>query len=476
MAQILIVDDDQLLCRSLGMVLEEMGHTVRAAFRLEEALAAAQSTAYAAVILDVWLPDGNGLEALSRFRVGRVPPEIIILTGAGDPDGAELAIRSGAWSYITKPPTLNKIRLPVQRAVESYERRVSQPAFSLKREGIVGESPLLLQCLDMIAMSANTDSPVLLSGETGTGKELFARAIHYNSHRFAGPFVVVDCGALAANLVESALFGHERGAFTGAHRAQPGLIREADGGTLFLDEVGELPLELQKTFLRVLQEKRFRSVGGTREVASDFRVVAASNRDLDALVAQKQFRRDLFFRLKTIHVELPPLRRATEDIEILCCHYITKFCQQWAMSKKGYSAEFLEGLLQYEWPGNVRELVNCIAHALSCAGQEPTLFFRHLPTAVRAQLARQAVSREAAEEEELAGPPLETERLESWAAYRHAHLQRLERQYLQTLMQRYGADIARACEVAGLSRPRLYALLKRYGIARDGGCRSSGGS
>lgn len=184
----------------------------------------------------------------------------------------------------------------------------------------------------------------------------------------------------------------------------------------------------------------------------------------------------LFFRLKTIHVELPPLRRITEDIEILCCHYITKFCQQWAMSKKGYSAEFLEGLLQYEWPGNVRELVNCIAHALSCAGQEPTLFFRHLPTAVRAQLARQAVSRDTAGEEEVAGAPLETDRLEPLAAYRHAHLQRLERHYLQTLMQRYGTDIARACEVAGLSRPRLYALLKRYGIARDGGCRSIGGS
>ena len=405
--------------------------------------------------------------------MGRVPPEIIILTGAGDPDGAELAIRSGAWGYITKPPTLNKIRLPVQRAVESYERRVSQPAFSLKREGIVGESPLLLQCLDMIAMSANTDSPVLLSGETGTGKELFARAIHHNSQRFAGPFVVVDCGALAANLVESALFGHERGAFTGAHRAQPGLIREANGGTLFLDEVGELPLALQKTFLRVLQEKRFRPVGGTREEDSDFRVVAASNRDLDALVVQEQFRRDLLFRLKTIHVELPPLRRITDDIEILCCYYITKLCHRWAMSKKGYSAEFLEALLQYEWPGNVRELVNCIAHALSCAAQEPTLFARHLPTAVRAQLARQAVSRDAGEGDEFDAQQLDAEGLEPLAAFRHAHLQRLERHYLHTLMQAYGADIARACDVAGLSRPRLYALLKQYGISRDGGSRFS---
>ncbi|ACV67721.1 sigma-54-dependent transcriptional regulator [Desulfohalobium retbaense] len=472
MAQILIVDDDRFLCRSLCLVLEGMGHTVMCASTLGEGRRLQQEYDYAVVILDVWLPDGNGLEALQGFRTDRVPPEIIILTGAGDPDGAELAIRSGAWSYITKPPTLNKFRLPVQRAVESFERRQKMPAFSLRREGIVGESSLLVQCLDVIAMSANTESPVLIAGETGTGKELFARAIHVNSNRAEGPFVVVDCGALTENLVESTLFGHERGAFTGADKAQKGLIQVAHGGTLFLDEVGELPLGIQKTFLRVLQEKRFRPVGGTREAQSDFRLVAATNRDLDQLVTAGGFRQDLVYRLKSIQVDLPPLRRIKGDIEMLCCHYVAKYCNRMGISKKGYSAEFLDALLQYEWPGNVRELVNCVAHCLSSAWQEPTLFPRHLPTAIRAHLAKESVRQET---EALSNPETgldPADGLPPLSEYRQTEIARVEQTYLQALMAAHGADIATACEVAGLSRARLYALLKHYGISREGRSRN----
>ncbi len=307
MATILVVDDDDLLCELLVRKVGQLGHRGLSALTLAGGLALARSQPTDVVYLDVNLPDGNGLEEITLFREAPGAPEVIIITGRGSPDGAELAIKSGAWDYIEKGAALQSMVLPLLRALQyREERQVHQRPLMLSREQIVGESPRLKACLDLVAQAALSEANVLISGETGTGKELFAQAIHHNSPRRKGNFVVVDCAALPATLVESILFGHARGAFTGADRAREGLVAQAHGGTLFLDEVGELPLSLQKDFLRVLQEKRFRPVGGGQEVASDFRLVAATNRDLEGMAAKGEFRSDLLFRLKGLAINLPP--------------------------------------------------------------------------------------------------------------------------------------------------------------------------
>jgi DNA-binding NtrC family response regulator len=454
------------------------------------------------VILDIRLPDGNGLDALPRIRESEHSPEVIILSGSSDPDGAELAIRSGAWSYITKPPTLNKIQLPVQRAVEYHEKKKSQkPPVLLRRESIVGESRAMQQCLELVAQAAATEANALISGETGAGKEVFARAIHDNSNRAERPFVVVDCAALPENLVESMLFGHERGAFTGADRTATGLVRQAHGGTLFLDEVGELPLTIQKAFLRVLQTRRFRPVGGAKEVESDFRLVTATNRNLEEMVHRWTFRQDLLFRLRTIAIDLPPLRDRPSDIKPLTYHFIDHLCQKKSLPRKGFSNEFLEALHGHHWPGNVRELIHALEHALAAATDDPLLQPRHLPVDIRARLARNLLEDQDSlgeQDDHPAEPrdvPLASDEPPPGTEPKPAHppddgrcshslpengplpplkehraqvLAQIERDYLERLMAQTGWDIPAACETAGLSRQRLYALLKEHGLRRDG--------
>jgi two-component system NtrC family response regulator len=266
--------------------------------------------------------------------------------------------------------------------------------------------------------------------------------------------------------VESTLFGYEKGAFTGADKDQDGLIRQAHGGTLFLDEVGELPLVTQKAFLRVLQEHRFRPVGSKREIESDFRLVAATNRNLDETVELHHFRQDLLFRLQTFTIDLPPLRRRKEDIRELVMYHMAKLSERYGVGTKGFAPEFLDSLAAYDWPGNVRELVNALERALTVARREPTLFAKHLPTHIRVSLARAAVTKEAREPLKEAGnaaspfPPLK--------AFRESTLQEAERQYLEDLMSITGSSIKEACRVSGLSRPRLYALLKKHRVSRYG--------
>ncbi|MBW2108709.1 MAG: sigma-54-dependent Fis family transcriptional regulator, partial [Deltaproteobacteria bacterium] len=300
MADILVVDDDKMICEALAAVGRHLGHHVTCALSLGQGLREAGSGKFDVIFLDVRLPDGDGLKALSRISEKPSSPEVIVITGEGGPDSADMAIRNGAWDYVEKPLSMETVSLFLARALRYREgKQTKRLATLLKRDGIIGNSAQIKACLDLVARAANTDSNVLITGETGTGKELFARAIRENSARTSRNFVVVDCAALPENLVESVLFGHKKGAFTGADRDRDGLIRQADTGTLFLDEVGELPLSIQRTFLRVLQERSFRPVGGKTELTSDFRVVAATNGDLDKLVAQGRFRRDLLFRLRS---------------------------------------------------------------------------------------------------------------------------------------------------------------------------------
>ena len=308
MAEVLIIDDDEQMCRLLSETIKRMNHHAVYSMTLEKGLEAAVSGPFDVVFLDVNMPDGSGLDIIPRIRASATSPEVIIMTGAGDPDGAEIAIKNGAWDYLQKPLSSKSIHLPINRVLQYRDslKTAAQITVALKRKGILGGSLLLKNCMDALARSANSDANVLITGETGTGKELFAKALHENSSRAQDNFVVVDCAALPETLVESVLFGHVKGAFTGAEAAQDGLIKQADEGTLFLDEVGELPITVQKKFLRVLQEHRFRPVGGKHEIQSRFRLVAATNRDLTAMVDAHQFRRDLLYRINTSRIHLPP--------------------------------------------------------------------------------------------------------------------------------------------------------------------------
>ncbi|MBN1102257.1 MAG: sigma-54-dependent Fis family transcriptional regulator [Deltaproteobacteria bacterium] len=467
MARVLIIDDDRMVCSALGDVAEHLGHRTFHAFTLKEGLKRLASESFDVVFLDVHLPDGDGLAVIPGIRAAPSSPEVIIVTGQADPDGAELAIKSGAWDYIEKPLTVQGITLTLVRTLQYRGGRQERKAsFVLKREGIIGESAGIRECLDLLARAASSDMSVLLSGETGTGKELFATAIHRNSARSAGSFVVVDCAALPETLVESVLFGHVKGAFTGADKAHQGLVKQAAGGTLFLDEIGELPFSVQKAFLRVLQEKRFRPVGSQVEDESDFRPIAATNRDLERMALSGRFRKDLLFRIRTMIISLPPLRDRVKDIRELAMYYMARFCDRYGMGTKGFSPEFIEALCAYGWPGNVRELVNTMENVLATAGDDPVLFPKHLPTSVRVELARASLRSNRHRGKgggKAVDAPAATEKYKDFKE--HAVME-AEKRYLINLMSEVGWDVGEACRVSELSRPRLYALLKKHRITR----------
>jgi two-component system NtrC family response regulator len=415
------------------------------------------------------MPDGSGLDLLPEIRASAAAPEVIIITGFGDPDGAELAIKKGAWDYIEKPLSVKSVMLCVERALQYRDKKHAavQPV-ALKVQGIIGSSPKIRACLDALAQAASSEANILVTGETGTGKELFACAIHKNSARSVRNFVVVDCAALPETLVESTLFGHVRGAFTGADKPRDGLVRQADGGTLFLDEIGELSISIQKAFLRVLQEKRFRPVGGGQEVTSDFRLVAATNRRLEDLTRTGGFREDLLFRLRTLVLDLPPLREMKEDLKDLMQHYLVHFCEQYGSPVKGYSPDFLEVLLAYDWPGNVRELIQALEKAVISAKDEPVLFPKHLPDHIRIHLVRAAVLQKRAP---VTGPETSRAAVDTslnLKDFREAELARIEKEYLASLLRRTNGEVGGACRISGLSRSRLYTLLKKYGIKPSG--------
>lgn len=468
MANVLIIDDDEMMCDMLSAAVSQMGHHVEIAGTLKDGLREASSGDPDVVMLDVRMPDGNGLDVLPSIREAPSSPEVIIMTGFGDPDGAELAIKNGAWDYIEKPSSIQAMKLPLIRALQyREEKKTRKPPVALKLEGIVGSSTRMKACIDLVAQAASGDMNVLITGETGTGKELFAQAIHNNSRRARENFVVVDCGALPETLVESMLFGHEKGAFTGADRTRDGLIHQADHGTLFLDEVGELPLAIQSAFLRVLEERRVRPIGGIREISSDFRLVAATNRDLDAMVEQGEFRGELLFRLRSLTIELPPLREHSEDMKELVMYYMARICERYGTGTKGFSPEFFEGLAAYDWPGNVRELVHTIERALAAARDNPVLYPKHLPTHIRVKVARASVTKEPRGRRAIIG-------IESGSVLpkirdlRETAVAEAERQYLHEVILLTAGNIKEACRISGLSRPRLYALLKKYNVSTRG--------
>ncbi|MBW1861681.1 MAG: sigma-54-dependent Fis family transcriptional regulator [Deltaproteobacteria bacterium] len=468
MSNILIVDDDKMLCKTLSRYIEKIGHDVTHALTLEDGLREVSSNDFDVVFLDVRLPDGDGLDALSKMERTSSGPEVIIITGAGDPDGAELAIRSGAWAYIEKPLSMENVALQLTRALQ-YRKEKAQAGLpvALRTEGIIGSSTELKTCLDLLAQCANSEASVLITGETGSGKEVFARSIHENSARRGGNFVVVDCAALPETLVGSILFGHDKGAFTGAERARTGLVQDADGGTLFLDEVGELPLMIQKDFLRVLQEGRFRPLGSNKERESNFRLISATNRDLEVMLESGQFRQDLFFRIQSVRIEVPSLRSRPQDIKDLAVYYMGKLCEREGIETKGFSPEFFDTLNAYDWPGNIRELIHTMERVLTVARFEPTLFPRYLPQKVRIHVARASIRKKEDGKDNSVIDKDPALSLPTLQKVREEALSRVERQYLHDLIILTRRDIREACRISGLSRSRLYDLLKKYKVNSD---------
>ncbi len=463
MSRILIIDDDRQVCETLESLVFRLGHECFAAHNLKDGLAHLNRTDIDLVFLDVRLPDGNGLEALGQIRNQASPPDVIVLTGQGDPEGAELAIQGGVWDYLVKPSPIKQIKETLSRALAyRQEKKAMGQAMSLDLTDVVGKSSVMRQCYERVAQASGSDSTVLVTGETGTGKELLARTVHRNSGRSSRAFVVVDCASLTESLLESILFGHTKGAFTGAARDRVGLVKLADQGTLFLDEIGELPLSAQKTFLRVLQERRFRPVGSSHELESDFRLISATNRDLAAMVQEGAFRQDLYYRINTIHIVLPPLREREEDIIILARHHIDKLCRQRNIPLKEMDPEFMEMLKQYDLPGNVRELFNTIEQAFVHSGAEKTVYAQHLPQAVRIRVAKSLLGR--GKGEDGAGLEVETEEVEEALPTLKDFKMSIEREYLLKLVGAYGKDIQKMLNVSGLSRSHLYAMLKKHDI------------
>lgn len=340
----------------------------------------------------------------------------------------------------------------------------SQNPEDMPETTIIGSSARLRDCLETVSMAAGCDANILIIGETGTGKELVARALHEASPRHDGPLVVVDCTSLPKNLAESLLFGHVKGSFTSARESQEGVIRQAHTGTLFLDEIGELPLSLQKVFLRVLEERRFRPLGSEQEVDSDFRLVAATNRNLDDMVERGLFRADLLFRLKTYLIELPPLRERDGDVRELAFYHLGRLCTRYHIAPKRIASDFLNLLTSYDWPGNVRELVNALEHALFAAKYESILFAKHLPNQIRSQVMKMSFSNQAISRPDLSQSFLRE--LPSLHEFREDVFCQAETQYLHDLMVLSNKDMHAACQLSGLSRSRLYALLKKHAISR----------
>jgi len=355
--RILVVEDDQALSEILCDSLAEAGHQPVAAHTLSAAKAELSRSEQDVILLDLVLPDGSGIEVLRLVREEALPAEAIVLTGYAAVDTAIEAMKLGAYDYLTKPPRTDEIEMLVQRAAEKSRLRRENAALRVRLErqepmgGLVSDDPGMRDVFALLLRSAASELPVLLQGESGTGKELFARAVHRNSPRSAFPFVAVNCAAVPENLIESELFGHEKGAFTGASDRKPGLFEVAGRGVLFLDEIGEVALATQPKLLRALENGEFFRVGGTRAIASHVRLVAASNQDLLGEVEAGRFRQDLYYRLNGITLTLPPLRDRKNDVKLLAHHFLEK-----AGSSKLIGNEAVEALSGYSWPGNVREL------------------------------------------------------------------------------------------------------------------------
>jgi len=446
-AHLLVVDDDPVTVDLLKEVLSKEGYGVSTAVSGEEAIAYGMNKLFDIIITDVRMGEKDGMEVLRFFKKSAPETTVIMITAFGSIETAIEAIREGAYDYISKPFKLEEIKFTIRRALE--QRRLVQENKFYRMElldkyqfkNVIGRTSLMFQVYKTIAKVADTKSTVLICGERGTGKELIARSIHYNSQRNHRPFIPVDGASLVETLIESELFGHVRGAFTGASSGKRGLFEEADGGTLFLDEVGNLNLSMQSKLLRFLQEHEIKRVGGTESIKVDVRVIAATNQPLEPLVKNGKFREDLFDRLNVVSITLPPLRERKDDIPLLTNHFLHKFSEENHKNISHISPEALEIISQYAWPGNVRELEHTIERAVILSRQ-PILLPEDLPPKML---------------DEINGP-------EILSPGKTLSLRELEKKYVLKVLQETGGNKKKASEILGIDRTTLYRILEKENL------------
>ncbi len=439
---VLLVDDDQSQCDLLEATLERLGYTVTATTSPREAVDKVGSETFDAILTDLGMTEMNGLELCERIIGTKPDVPIIVVTGQGSMESAILAMRAGAYDFLTKPVDSKLLGLSVARAVQHYllkaeVRRLHASITELPPEAeLVGDSPAMKRVTDLVSRVGPSDVSVLIHGETGTGKELVARALHACSGRHTGPFVAINCAAVPATLLESELFGHARGAFTDAKVQRQGLFVQASRGTLFLDEIGDMPLEMQVKLLRALQERRIRPVGADGEVAFDARIMAATHRDLETEVEHQRFRQDLYYRINVVKIDVPSLRERGSDILKLAAHFLERSSARSKKGKLALSPQAAERLLAYDWPGNVRELENCIERAVALARFDH-ITVEDLPEKIRAYRADRFVLS--------ADEPADV-----------VSLDEIERRYILRVIKLLGGNKARAAQLLGLDRRTLY--------------------
>ncbi len=461
--RILVIDDEAVIGVSCRRILKPQGHEVEVCTDPQAGLQAALSGQFDTILLDLMMPGLGGMEILRRIKQAGAMSEVIIITGHATIESAVEAIKLGAADYLCKPFSPGELRLVVDKVSERSalirENSALRRELEIHRgfEGIIGESRAMQQVFALIRRVAPTDGTVLITGESGTGKEMVARAIHRLSRRKDQPLLACDCSALAPTLLESELFGHVKGSFSGAIATKQGLFEAAHKGTLFLDEVANLSMETQGKLLRVLETRRVKKVGDTAERDVDIRLIAATNRDLGEMVQEGSFREDLYYRLNVVPICLPPLRERHGDVPLLAAALLESFCRKNALPQKRFSAEALAQLEGYHWPGNVRELKN-VVERVAILWEAQRIEAMHLPPEIRQT-----------------GKRYEVDRLpETWQQFkrlkqqvREAAVQELERRFLIETLERHGGNVSRAAEAIGLQRTNFHKLLRKHALRAD---------
>ncbi len=462
-SRILVVDDEMIVCESCKRILEEEGYEVDIALSGKEAFEKMKPNPFDIVITDLKMPGIDGMEVLKTFRKEYPDSIIIMITGFSTVETAVEAMKLGAFDYIPKPFTPDEVTIVVKKAIEKkslmleniYLRQELQEKYGF--HNIVGKSKKMHEIYRIIAKVAMTDSTVLIYGQSGTGKELIARAIHFNSPRREKQFVPVDCAVLSENLLESELFGHVRGSFTGAVTTKPGLFEVADGGTVFLDEVGNISLSIQAKLLRVLQEREFTPVGGTKSKKVDIRLIAATNKDLEKMIKEETFREDLYYRLNIVPISLPVLKERPEDIPLLAVHFLKKYAEEMGKAIKAFTPEAMEKLMRYPWPGNVRELENVIERTVVMTDDE-MVRVEHL--ILPGQQEKEILENQI---------PVTSEELkEIKKQMREKAVEEIERAFVLNALERHQWNVTRAAEEVGMLRSNFQALMRKYNLRARG--------
>ncbi len=440
MGSVLVIDDERAIRDTIKSILAEEGYKVKTTDSIQGARTLMDAQSFDVILLDIWLPDGNGLDFLEEILVRSPQSRVVVITGHGKIEDAVKAIKSGAYDYIEKPFSLQKLLSSVSQASKETAQRESQ-AKNITDE-IAGVSRAIREIKELLFKFAKTDVSVLITGESGTGKELLARTIHRLSPRRDGPFVDINCSAVPDELIEAELFGYEKGAFTGAYSSKKGKLEMAHGGTLFLDEIGEMSLRFQAKLLRVVETKSFTRLGSNRVIESDFRLISASNMDLEEAVRQGRFRSDLFYRICAIHIHIPPLRERREDIMPLVEHYTKLFCSKYSREVLTYTQSAVELFSEHPWRGNVRELKNFVER----------LVILHQGQRVDAQDIAKLLPARTSKEEGIHEEDLRRAR------------QEFEKRFIISKLKEYNYDLKKVSQVIGLDLSNLYRKIKQYGI------------